>query len=699
MHINDKYFAADDSDKCVEHLIGKSSEWFQNLILNRYLDKIQKSWLSYHGVYYEDSHSISYGGEQGELVNIAINHYRNLAKHMLVMVTASRPSFKCRAVNIDRKSTIQAKLGNSLLDYYMREKRVERDLKRAVEYAIVLGSGFVKLEWNSTKGKIIEQIDPSEEDVAEVLDDRTMLDENGNELRPIPVYEGDIESSCLSPFDVVFDSTKENPDLHDWVLCRTFVNKFDLIAKYPQYRDEILALETKDQNISKRISLSKYDSTNDVPVYEFFHKRTESVPNGRYLMYLSSDITLEDIDMPYRRLPVFRIAPSDILGTPYGYTEMWDIMPIQDALNSTMSTAMTNHNAFGVQNVLNPQGNNIKVNQLEGGLNFIEYNAQAGKPEALQLTQSSPESYRLMELLERSMETVSGINSVARGTPEPSLKSGTALAMVHAQALQFISGLQQSYILLLEDVGTGIINLLKDFASAPRIADIAGIQNTSKLKTFKSDDLKSINRVVVDVGNALMNSAAGRAQVAENLLQMGVITTLEQYIMVISTGNLEHMTDGIMNEMDTIKAENEALILGDEVIALATDHHSKHIREHRDVLGNYELRKDAELVQRTLEHIQEHINLLQTTDSNLLAVIGEQPLGPAQGSPVSPENAAPQQMPANAPGVAELQNNPQAQSLAIQDQNIPLPDTPNPPGQFADMPMTPEENMAKNNQG
>ena len=53
------------------------------------------------------------------------------------------------------------------------------------------------------------------------------------------------------------------------------------------------------------------------------------------------------------------------------------------------------------------------------------------------------------------METLSGVNSVARGNPEASLQSGTALAMVQSQALQFMSGLQQSYIQLIEDVGTG----------------------------------------------------------------------------------------------------------------------------------------------------------------------------------------------------------------------------------------------------
>ena len=263
------------------------------------------------------------------------------------------------------------------------------------------------------------------------------------------------------------------------------------------------------------------------------------------------------------------------------------------------------------------------------------------------------------------METVSGINSVARGNPETSLRSGTALALVQSQALQFMSGLQQSYIQLLEDVGTGLINILKDFADAPRIAAISGISNTTKMTEFKSEDLQSINRVVVDVGNALMQTTAGRTQVADNLLQMGVITTPEKYLEVMNTGSLKSLTQGTTNELDTINAENEALIKGDvPLIAIATDHHSMHIREHRDVLSDPVLRQDQDLVARTIKHIEEHITLLETTNPNLLNIIGEQPIqGAMPMPPQGPEgipNAQGASLPMQPTGPADTPNVPNA---------------------------------------
>lgn len=692
----EKYFAVEEAETTVQHLHTKAQEWFNYVLYNKYLDKIRRSWQAYHGVFYEDSHAVSFGGEQGELVNLAVNHYRNLSRHILVMVTATRPAFQARSVNTDKKSQIQTYLANGLLDYYMREKRLERYLKTAVEYAIVMGSGYIKMEWNSTSGEIYDYIEPSAENIVDYNEDNEPLDENGNVIEPVPVYEGDVEFKNLSPFDVVFDSSKETTEQHDWVLCRSFLNKYDIAAKYPELRERILGVETKTQSDRRRLTITPYDETVDVPIYEFFHKRTESVPEGRYIMYVGDDIILEDTILIYKDLPVYRIAPAEILGTPYGYTDMFDLLPLQDAVNSLYSTILTNQNAFGVQNIINPRGNDVKVNQLEGSLNFIEYNSQAGKPEPLQLTNTPGEVFNFLQMLENAMETISGVNSVARGSPESSLKSGNALALVQSQALQFISGLQQSYIQLLEDVGTGLINLLKDFASTPRVAAITGLRNRTKIKEFTGEDLSSINRVIVDVGNALAQSTAGREQIASNLLQMGAITSPEKYLEVLNTGNLEGFTGGEMDELFLVKGENENLMQGDDVIAVATDNHALHIREHQAVLDDQNLRKDPILAKKALAHIQEHISLLRNTDPDLLMILGQQPLGPAGGSPIG-QTPMPgvQPQPGANQGVME---NTQAQSVAVSDQNFNLPEPAQPAGEemLGPQPTTPEELLARN---
>lgn len=677
MALDNQYFASRNPEDTASVLLTKANSWFKDWEANGYLDKLKQMWAAYHGAYYSDvsdGHKIVFSGEQGEFVNLPVNHFRNIATNIHVMITATRPTMEARAVNTDYKSLVQTKLGNSLLDYYMREKRLEEYLKTAVEYAIVLGSGYIKMEWNATGGEIYDTIDPEiDPETGEIINEG------------FPVYEGDVSFTNLSPFDVVVDSTKEHQD-HDWIVCRTFKNKYDLAAKYPELKEKIINTPSKNDGDQYRFNSFGTYQTDDIAIYEFFHRRSESMPDGRYLLFLSSDIIMMDAPMPYDVLPIYRISPGNILGTPFGYTPMFDLLPIQDYVNSLFSTIATNQAAFGVQNILMPRGADVVPSALAGGLNVIEYNAVAGQgPQPLNLTNTPEEIFNFLNTLVKEMEVISGVNSVARGNPDKNLRTGNALALVQSMALQYMSGLQQSYVRMIEDVGTGLIKMLQRFASVPRIAMIVGKSNRTEMKEFTGADLDSINRVIVDVGNPLARSLAGRVEMAEQLLQMQAIKTPEQYQMVLTTGKLESLTDDTVSELLLIKAENESLVANQAILAVATDQHSLHIKEHKSVLADPDLRKDGDLVQRTLSHIQEHINLLKTLDPALLAMMGEQSLAPPpppmppqdQGGAPPPPGAPPSDMLAP-PTVPE---GPAAEALGI---NLPQPATP--PAPFENLP-------------
>lgn len=649
---DDVYFAAKPAKDAAGIVLAKAQSFFNLLRSNAYLEKLQNMWRAYHGSYTSDyvgfGHRVNFTGEQGELVQIPINHFRNLAQHIYVMITSNRPVMDARSINTDYKSYAQTILANGILDYYMREKKLEDCIKKACELSIVLGAGFVKMSWNATAGDIYD-VDPDTEE---------------------PVREGELEFTTLTPFDVVVDGTKENWD-NDWILCRTFKNRYDLMAKYPDLAAKIKGIPPKSQSSVYRLAVFSNDDTDDIAVYEFFHRQTESMPDGRYMLFLDSDVVLLDAKMPYRVIPIFRIAPSDILGTPYGYSPMFDIFPIQEGINSLYGTIMTNQNAFGVQNIYIQRGSDIAISNLEGSLNVIEANME---PKPLNLTQTPAEVFKFVDMLIQAAETISGVNSVARGNPEASLKSGTALALVQSQALQFVSGLQQSYVRLIEDVGSACIQILKDFATTPKVIALVGKNNRPYLKEFTGEKISSINRVVVDMGNPLSRTIAGRVQMAEQMMQMKVIQNPQQYFQVINTGRIDSMYEGTMDELLLIKKENEQLLEGENPLVSPLDKHSEHIQEHKSVLADPDLRVDPNLVKTVMDHIEAHVNALRTTDPSLLQMIGEQalpPLQPNNGNPPGgqPDGQGPQQPPQGA-----LQGSPNSDMMQPQG-------PPNQPGQ------------------
>jgi hypothetical protein len=224
------------------------------------------------------------------------------------------------------------------------------------------------------------------------------------------------------------------------------------------------------------------------------------------------------------------------------------------------------------------------------------------------------------------------------------------------------------------------------------------------MKEFKGDDLSSVNRVIVDVGNPLARTTAGRVQMAEQMLQMGAIKDAQQYFTIINTGKLDVMTEGSQAQLMLIKGENERMLEGEEVPTIAIDDHQTHIIEHGSILSDPDLRKDQALVKLVLDHIQGHITALQTTDPNLLKLLHQTPLpppGPPQGAPSGPMGASP--MPAPGPQGPPAPGSPSAQGLVPPKQSVGpslvpvapgtplpgLPSIPKPPKPFEHNPTNP----------
>lgn len=637
--VNKTYFAARESEQCANAALNKARTFYNDMSMNSYLTKLKKMWKFYYGNFNQGSsneHSVSFTGEQGELVNLPVNMFRNLARHVINIITANRPILESRAINTDYKSLTQTYLANGILDYYMREKGLENRVYDAVEMAYVMGSAFIEMEWNATAGESYD------------------FDQETGEYN----YEGEIEFTTHDPLSVVVDGTMESFDDKEWILIRTFQNRYNLAAKYPELADKIMALPTKDELYGYKFSLFSNDETDDIAVFKFYHKKTEAMPEGRYMLFVSDDIVLLDMPLPYRTIPVFRLAPANIMGTPYGYSELFDAYPIQEALNQSMSTILTNQAAFGVQNVFVPRGADISYESIDGSMNIIEGNA---KPEAINLTQTPAEIFNFASMLQQLGETQVGVNSVTRGNPEASLRSGNSLALVQSMSLQFQSSFQRNYVKFLEDVGSSLIEILKDFAKTPKMIALVGKNKRPFLKEFTGDMISDIRRVIVDVGNPLSRTLAGRVEIANNLANMKLIKTPEQYFTVMETGRVDTLYEADMMDLFLIKRENEELMEGRDVYADPLDQHKLHIMEHRAVISDPELRLNPELTEKVRRHIQEHIDMLRTVDPDLLQMMGQQPLNPepiAAGNPNLP------------PGPMNQNGQPMGNSQVMQQSNM-----------------------------
>lgn len=666
---SEKYWAAEDTRTCADTIYEKCEDYWAFCLAKGWYSTWRRMYYAYNPNRYMQAQTVQ-SGDSNEYRTIKVNHFRNLLEHIQTLSITDRPAWQPQSTNNDAKSAKQCIIAEGVLDYYMREKRVERHLHDATRNGLLFTEGFVLVEWDPFVGQIIAQ-DPD---------------------TGVNIHEGDISYHTLEPVDLVRDPDLKSFDQRDWVVCRLYENKYNLAAKYPEYEKEITGQlyspTARDHYLGGQF-LDRSNNSDLIAYLKFFHVKCPACPDGRQMIMLADGTVLQDGILPYEHLPLFRITPANQIGTAMGQSVSTDLMPLQEMVDAHYTSILSINENYGIPKVLLPIGSDIMADNMASGFTMVTYNPQVGKPEVMMMPTAPEGLFEALKQLQQEMETLSGVNSVARGQPEPSLKSGSALALVQSMAIQFNAPLQQSYVGLLEDVGTATLQILKEYAQSPRIVQIAGKRNKGIIQqAFSGKDIDTITRVQVQAGNPLSKTISGRLAIAQDLLQNKIITTPEEYLMVLETGELDPLTEGPTQELLNLKTENELLGEGQQLPVLFTDNHILHINEHSALGSDPIVRQNPQQFKVISDHIMQHINMLtdpayqnyrQLMNQPSLPPIGQQPAAPAGTPPNVPQGqppAATQMAAATQAPMNPQMGNGQIQQMA---QNVRPPRMPQPP--------------------
>lgn len=629
----DNYWALEDDPDSLSSEVEERVQLFQRRMRSsRYWYTALRSWRYYHGLYFDEA--VDYNdmairrlGAEGEQVGLGVNHLRNLIGHLQNIATQTRPDFKTRARTTDQRSLKAAEIGDSVLEYYMRDKKLEDKISRALEDSLVLMRGFLLAVWDPSLGEVVD-FDPS---------------------TGMAYHEGDFSFSNPTIFDVTFDFGVESFDQAQWVCVKTWENKWDLAqtVEDDDLREKILRFDTSTSSQSLFYTgLQAEDAmTDQVAVWNFWHVETPAVTAGRFLRFLEPGLVIHGPDVnPYgTRLPLFYVEPGRTLLTPFGYSPVNDLQGLQEMYNSEMSSIATNHATFGTQYVWADEDAEVDEDMLQRGIALIRSSGLKPPAQGINLTSTPAEIFKFRDMLAQDMELVSGVNSVVRGQPSANMRSGEALKVMDARAVQFASPLIRSYYTLIERVGTHVLHTLRETMGEDeeRVIRLVGEDERPYVKSFSRGDLDAIDRVVVDAGSAMSKTLSGRMALAKELLAAGFVKTPEEYYTVLRTGQLKPLMKADKAQIDLVHEENERLAKGQTARALVTDNHLLHAREHTTLLGSTEMRENSEFASQILAHVMEHLTMFQYDGVQRIQVaLGYQiPFPPS--APGLPQNGGP----------------------------------------------------------
>lgn len=581
-------------------------------------------------------------GKKLELQSISMDDYPNLLRNILVLTTANIPAMQTVCANQEEKTLEQNKVSQQILEYEVRNHRVNDYLKQCAEDALWAGEGFIYKGWNPSLGA--EVAPDANPDTMEPI-----MDETGQQK---VLHVGDWEFDNLTCLDVIRDVDVLSYKALQWVIVRRFINKWDLIAQYPQFKDEIMRASWALTD--KRNSKFGYSAVNHrdlVPTFYFFHDKTLAVPMGRQTLFLDSDTVLFDGPLAYEKRPVYRCAYAELRNNPFGWTVGYSLLPLAEANNRLTSTLLTNVATFGVTRVLNPRGANISLQALAENLAVIDYTPTGptgGKPEVLNMSNPiTRETGDLLKFINQKMETYASINSTMRNQVQNEEMSGAAMAMQASLALQFNVGFQQSFFETIEELGTGMVYDIKAFANTPREALILGQENQGYLKSYSNKDFDGIRRVAVVTGNPMLNTTAGKVNLADQLLQNGMLPQGEagamKYIQVMNQGKIEPETQYLQSEYMAIQSDKEQLLAGKMPMIQLTDNHPLRMQEVNVLNNNPTIRENPQLGQLVRQYIQQHFQQWLQMPPLLAAALGIQPPPPQGAGPGGPPPAPPGQ--------------------------------------------------------
>lgn len=625
------YWAASASDDIAGEMVEKIRAYYERITRSGLCDLWRRTHAAFYGLdedtgSHETSTIIEFG-DDGEKLGGRSNQLRSLVRYIWTSATSDRPTVSPKAINSTAEALAQVPTAKRVIEYYFKNKRMERYLRSVALRSLLYGKAYLWQIW-----------------------DRDL---------------SDVVFKACSPYEVACDLERDSGD-HDWFIIRRLRNKYDLAATMPALKEELIGLDKDclEDEIAGYLAFGLHSPNTDegdtTYEYHLLHRKTPALPLGRYVILAGKDRILFDGPLPFPDMGVHEMIPEEFLETgSVGYASAWDLLGLQTAYDALLSTCITNLDAFGENDILLPEGSELGLEEVRSGLNVIRHTpGEQNKPTVLEKFSIRPEAFQLRDWLKSDMETLPGVNSVARGEPESSLKSGAALALVQAQAVHFQSGYVAAYVELVEHAATNTLRLIKAFADEEYVAAIAGSNDPDGLAAFSAPQVDQIDRVDCELGAPIFRTLAGKFDMANNLLERGLLQNAGEYFQVLDTGRLEPVTDPLRQEAlfaESIKARlmeapavtqvgmdpmtGQPIMQVEGLRAVITDNPVACIRAAKHVLDSIENRKNPAIIVAASTYILEVLRTWRNAPPDLLMLL-QYPIPPSAQAEMTAMNAA-----------------------------------------------------------
>lgn len=552
------------------------------------------------------------------------NHIAPLVELRLSKLANVRPSLTVLPFSDEMEDIASAKVSKKILKSVCHEIGFSKLLQEATRWSEICGTAFYKIGWNDKKGRFIAK------------------NETGNKI-----YEGDVEVSVVSPFEIYPDSNTYSSieECESIIYARSFSskevkNKWGVEVEGKTINvfslDNITSVGGLGYNATSS-SLAKTTKLDQVIVLEKYESPSIEYPNGR-LIIIAGDKLVYMGELPYinkengeRGFPFVRQCAIPIPNSFFGISTIDRCIPIQRAYNAIKNRKHEFLNRL-TMGILAVEDGSVDTEDLEEeGLSpgkVLIYRQGSNAPKLLS-TGSVPLDFQYEEnqLLSEFLN-VSGVNDLLNAKTISTNISGVALQLLIEQDEVRLLSSAEEIRNAAKETAKQMLRLFKQFAFLPHTSRIVGEDGGIEMFYWQNSDIQA-DDIVFETENEINETVAQKRSMILDILKTGLLHDEDGKLSnSVRTKLLEQLGMGLSvldNEQDlkslqTKQATKENLRLIDEdIIELPKeiDEHDIHISSHIGFMLSKEFdkasKKNPKLEKKLLEHIKDHKRYLNLT--------------------------------------------------------------------------------------
>ena len=491
----------------------------------------------------------------------------------------------------DREDINAAQAAEDMLDHLREVVDYDAIRSEAILWAIICGSGFVKLWW-----------DPNEGDIKTV-------DDGSGKLDSAPI--GELCGDSSGPLSIRVPTNVTKMRYMPWLIHLTVRSMEYVHEHFPEKAYAVVPdvqagyenwLEDRIANIVGQAGVvsPQFDEPfpNMVRIISMWTRPSPAHPNGMYGM-VANGIPLfvategPKLINPYADLgcpiPFIHYPYATVPGRLWGMSLVEQMIPPQREYNIARSQIIENKDLMSRPKWLVPKGHGIpatSINSAPGEV--IEYNASLPKPEQVDIKPLPNYVMDHIQACKLEMDDISAQQEVTQAKAPASIRSGVAIQLLQAADNAVLAFIKRTILRGDRDCYRAMLQIASKMYKEPRVIALLGKDNLFQVQALLGSDLKGHTKVRIFAEGGMLESKAARQQNVLDYVQTGILNPQDpdekmSILAALEMGDVrtfvkERLIDERMAEFENQQMGNaEQPMFG---MAQEWEDHEVHIKRH-----------------------------------------------------------------------------------------------------------------------